>query len=144
MIIIEFPCQCPQKWKQIDYNQLKMDYNITVFRGNKILFSSIKIDLFSLLWTLTMNLKYNRFFFRFTEMRISTHIKSFLRWYFCSFFILLNITPLDFVHLQVGGGVGLRWRGVGSGWGKDSGGGWVEVGRYVGSGEACFNEKKWI
>ena len=45
-IVIEFPCQCAQKWKQIDYNQLKMDYNITIFRGNKILLSSIIIDFF--------------------------------------------------------------------------------------------------
>ena len=34
----------------------------TVFRGNEIFFSSIIIDLFSLLWTLTMKLNYNRFF----------------------------------------------------------------------------------
>ena len=100
-----------------------MDYNITVFRGNKILFLSIIIDLFSLLWTLTMKLSFNRFFSHFTEMRISTHIKSFLRFklklvtlvtccsieffstllrYFCYFSILPNITapPLAFAHLQ--------------------------------------------
>ena len=99
-----------------------MDYKITVFRGNKVLFLSIIIDLFSLLWTLTMKLSFNRFFSHFTEMRISTHIKSFLSFklklvtlviccsieffstllrYFCYFSILPNITPPQaFAHLQ--------------------------------------------
>ena len=72
-IIIEFPCQCPQKGKQIDYNQLKIDYNFT-----KIFFPSIIIDFFPLLWTLTVKLKYNRFFFHGT-VRVSTHIEFFLR-----------------------------------------------------------------
>ena len=46
LILIEFPYQRPQKWKQIDYNQLKMDYNITIFRGDKIHFSFNIIDIF--------------------------------------------------------------------------------------------------
>ena len=120
-----------------------MDYNFTIFRGNKILFSSIIIDFFSLLWTLTMKLNYNHFCFHFTEMRISTHIKSFLRFKLklvtlvtgCSFafFFLPNFDIFVTFYLtrklkwgggggvQVGGGIHVRgwfrW-----GWGVDSGG----------------------
>ena len=123
-----------------------MDYNVTVFRGNKILFSSIIIDIFSLLWTLTTKTIID--FFHFTEMRISTHMKSFLcfklswlRWllvvqlnffltltFLLLFFILLKITPPSVcpfttnpLHPNVTGSDGL---GSGVGGGSDGGFRW--------------------
>ena len=134
-----------------------MDCNITIFRGNKILFSIFSI--FFILWTLTMKLNFNRFFFYFTEMRISTHIKSLLRFklvmlvtccsiefffYLTLIFLLLFLfystlpPPLAFAHLQQTplhpnvtcsdrGWVQVGWVQVG-GLGKVGGGGVVSVG----------------
>ena len=49
-----------------------------IFRGNKILFSSIIIDFFSTFVDTDKEIKLKSIFFT-TKMRISTHIKSFLR-----------------------------------------------------------------
>ena len=103
-----------------------------------------------------MKLSFNRFFSHFTEMRISTHIKSFVRFklklvtlvtccsieffstllrYFCYFSILPNITapPLAFAHLQQPPPIVTC--SDGSGGCCSGGGGGVQVGGSVEGGE---------
>ena len=101
-----------------------------------------------------MKLNYNQFFFHFTEMRILTHTKSFLRFklklvtlvtcgsieivspnfvIFVTFYITQHYPPsvcpftTNSPPPNVTGGCGFRWGGGGM-WAQVGGGVWVQVG----------------
>ena len=72
-----------------------MDSNITIFRGNKILFSSNIIDFFFTFVDTDNETKLQSIFFHFTEMRISTHKNSFLR-FKLKLVTLVNCCSIEF------------------------------------------------